>query len=122
MTALDWMAYPNFIDDVAHVLDLVGEPDRLLMGPSPFYVADDSGTGDVELALYLLAPRSPSGEPELCIAATARRSPTATGCRPLSEALAEGLIVYAPATEGGWNVTIGPDGQPTIERTGVVLD
>ena len=92
------------------------------MGPSLLLYFDDSSPGEVELAMYLLSSRTEGDEPELCLAATASRSPTATGCRPLSEATAEGLIVYAPATEGGWNVTISPDGQPTVERTGVVLD
>ncbi len=121
-SALDWMAYPNYVDNADELLALVNEPERLLMGPSAFLVADENGTQDVELALYLLAPRSPSTEPDLCLAATARRSPTASGCRPLSDAVSDGLFVYAPATEGGWNVTIRPDGTPAVERVGLVLD
>lgn len=122
-SVLDWLVFPS-VGDSTDPLAIVGDPERLLMGPSIVGLNAAQGVAGLDLTTWAYLREGQSADaPVLCVVSLVTdptvdaTAPLETGtCAPLEAVQRQGLRYTLTSAGVEWEVLIGPDGEGRTDR------
>lgn len=122
-SVLDWLVFPS-VGDSTDPLAIVGDPERLLMGPSIVGLNAAQGVAGLDLTTWAYLREGQSADaPVLCVVSLVTDPtvdatvPLETGtCAPLEAVQRQGLRYTLTSAGVEWEVLIGPDGEGRTDR------
>lgn len=121
-SVLDWLVFPSYLD--GDPLEIVDDPERLLMGPSIVPLNNAAGVAGLDLQTWAYVQEGPSvDDPVLCVVSLVT-DPTADQlapletrtCAPLDAVRRQGLAHTVTSAGTDWEVVIGADGGGRSDR------